>query len=190
MKKLLVLLIPMILLAGCATPWQVKTTTGYLAGSASISAVNKAFVPPCQAGKIPPDRCAQGKKIYGDTVQAYVVTGDTLILAMTTIDAAKKDELLAQYPILWEQFSKLTADIIALLQQINAERTHTKLPGKKTEIAITPELISIVVAALVAVIEIIPKVWELIQAAEATPADIELLIKMIREAQAALPVWP
>ena len=192
MKKLFLclLLAFAFALSGCATPWQVKTTTGYLAGSVGLSAVNKAYVPPCEDQTLPLDRCTQLKKIYNDTRASYIAAGNTLILAMTTVDATQKDILLEQYPILWERFSALTAEIIALIQQINADQTGTRVPEPKVEITVTPQLIQWIISGLVAVIEMAPKIYEIIMAAQASPADIEMLVGKIQEAQASLPVWP
>ena len=184
MKKVFIVLVAMFLLAGCAnTSWQTKSTTSYLAGAVGVKAVDHSFKPPCMTGVLPVDKCKQINKVGGDVVTAYIASGDVLVMALTTTDAVKKEELMAQWPILWEQFSKLTNEMIALIQQLSAQRTGTAMPASKEKLVITPVMVQWLITILSALVQAIPDIWAAIQSGQVDEADVQVLVTKIQAAQ-------
>ena len=190
MRKLWVLLLSIMLFAsfGCATTWQNKATVTYTSGAIGVSSVHGGFKPQCDSATLPADRCDQLKKIYNDTRDGYVAAGNILILALTTEDAVQKDQLMAQWDILWENFTRLTKEMIELIQRLTADATGTALPAQ-SKITITPDMIGWIVAALSAVINAIPAIYAAIMAGHVDPGTIEAYVDMIVKAQNSIPVW-
>jgi len=171
-----------------ATGWlrylmQNKTTVTYNAGAPLLKAVDSSFKPPCLAATLPRDKCLQLNKIGMDTVSSYIASGNILKLALTTTDAVGQDNLMAQWPILWEDFSRLTAEVIALVQQMSADQTQTAMPARIEKIAITPGMIAWILAGLQALIQIIPDIVEAIQSGQVDQADIAVLVAKIQASQ-------
>ena len=191
MKKVLGLIVICFLVVGCAnTSWQTKSTTTMLGGAGAITPVEKAFHPPCNAGTFPADKCSQLKKIYNDTRGAWVAGKNTVVLAMRAVDAQQSGNLMEQWPLLWTKFGDLTNELILLVQQIQADKTGTKmpnLPGKK--VSLTGVEISLIVTILTAIVQAIPSVWAAIQGGQVNQADIEVLIAQLNAAEASIPVW-
>jgi len=184
MKKVLILSLLALFVAGCAnTGWQTKTTTTYMAGAVGIKAVDHSFKPPCVAGTLPGDKCKQINKVGGDVVTSYIASGDVLVMALTTTDSIKRDELMLQWPILWEQFSNLTNEMIALIQQLSAHRTGTAMPASKVKIAITPAMVQWMISILAALVQAIPDIWSAIQSGQVDESDIQVLVTKIQVAQ-------
>jgi hypothetical protein len=185
-KISLVLLIMSVFLFGCASTWQAKTTTGYLTAGVGLTAAEKTVKTPCDKGELQVADCDNLKAKYAVASKAYIAAGNILILALTTTDAVQKDTLREQLDTIMAQFQLATTNLIDLIQQLEAKATNTAMPAKIKKLS--PELISIVVAALTAVIEAIPKIIDIFST---TPSqvDINALVKQIQDAQAALPVW-
>lgn len=148
-----------------------------------MKAVDHSFKPPCVAGILPVDKCKQINKVGGDVVTTYIASGDVLVMALTTTDAVKKDELMAQWPILWQQFTDLTNEMILLIQQLSAQRTGTAMPESKAQIAITPAMVQWMISILTALIQAIPDIWAAIQAGQVDESDIQVLVTKIQTAQ-------
>ena len=192
MRKGLCLMVILAFMAlGCAsTNWQTKSTTTMLAGKAAIAPVQSSFQPACNVATFPPDKCGQLKKLYNDTRSSWIAGKNALVLAMTAVDAQQSDNLMAQWPILWEKFSALTAEMIALIQQIEADKTGTRmpqLPAKKAKL--TGVEISLIVTILTAIVQAIPNIWAAWQAGQINQTDIQVLITQLNTAEAQLPAW-
>ena len=184
MKKVLGLIVIGFFLVGCAqTSWQTKSTTTYMAGAIGIKAVDHSFKTPCIAATLPKDKCLQINGIGGKTVLSYIASGDVLMLALTTTDAVKKEQLLAQWPVLWENFTRLTNEIIDLVQQLSAQRTGTAMPELKKSINVSPEVIGWIISALGALVQAIPDIWAAIQSGQVDETDIQILVVKIQTAQ-------
>jgi len=185
MRKCKILLIALLAigLMGCATSWQNKATVTYNAGSPLLKAVDSSFEPPCVAATLPRDKCLQLNKIGMDTVRSYIFAGNTLVMALNATDAIEQDNLMEQWPILWADFGRLTSEIIALVQQMQADATKTAMPARKTAIAITPGTIAWILAGLQALIQIIPDIVAAIQSGQVDQADIAVLVAKIQASQ-------
>ena len=82
-RTILLLLAISGLLMACATPWQARSTAGYVSGTALAGTAESAVKPSCDAVAIPADRCGQLKDIYGSIRAGLVSAGNTLILAFS-----------------------------------------------------------------------------------------------------------
>ena len=124
MRKLrlaLPLLLCLVLFA-CATPWQDNMTKGYEAAGImgktyySIAKSSCEAVPPAVPA-LPADKCEQLKKINNDARKAYLLAGDSLILAIETDDAIQQQTLLTQYNTLLASFNKVLIQFVTLLRE-------------------------------------------------------------------------
>lgn len=173
-------------LSGCASTWQAKATTGYLTSGIGLTAAEKTVKPPCDAGQLKPADCDSLKVKYAIASKSYIAAGNVLILALTTTDAIQEDSLRTQLDTIIAQFQTATTSLIDLIQQIEATQTNTAMPPKIKKLS--PEIISIIISGLSALIEAIPNIIDIFSI---TPSqtDINALVKQIQDAQASLPVW-
>jgi hypothetical protein len=82
----------------------------------SIAKSNCEIIPPATAPFLPADRCEQLKKINNDAQKAYLLAGNSLILAIEADDAIQQQTLLAQYNTLLASFNKVLLQFVTLLR--------------------------------------------------------------------------
>jgi len=111
------------MLFACATPWQDTMVKGYEAAGImgktyySIAKSNCEIVPPATAPALDAAKCEQLKKINNDARKAYLLAGDSLILAIEATDAVQQQTLLTQYNTLLASFNKVMLQLVTLLRE-------------------------------------------------------------------------
>lgn len=95
-----------------------KTVSSYELAGITLKAAYDTAKPSCDQGALPADKCVQIKKIYNDARASYIVAGDALTLAVDATDLVKKQAALEEYTTLSTQFTKLTTNLIKLLQDL------------------------------------------------------------------------
>ncbi len=100
-------------LIGC-TGWQKKATAGYVGGAAGLAITKEVAVSLCKDGVIKEDKCTQLKTIYNKTIDAYIVSGDVLKIAIKTDDVIQRKSYLAEYKKLLVEYEKLAKDLWTL----------------------------------------------------------------------------
>ncbi len=94
----------------CAA-WKADTTAGYEATGAVLADIGSQAQSMCGEGKIKPADCGTLKLDYNKAREAYITSGDALILAMDAEDAAAKQKSLAAY-------QQAVGDLGALLPEL------------------------------------------------------------------------
>jgi hypothetical protein len=187
MKRISLLLVFLFLLAGCASQtWQAKTTQSVVGLSYGLAVAKGAMAPPCEQNLIAADKCTNLKEKYKLTVGIYIAAVKELEVALTTVDAVEKDVLLEQLQSILEKFSAATADLLHLFEEVQAARTGTTVPSHIK--SMSPALVSIIVAALEAVVRLAPEIVSWISGWTTSP-DIPTLVAQLEAAIAAIPPW-
>lgn len=112
-RAIKIALVAMLLLsfAGCAGTSQTKMVTGYEKMGKAITQIHTTGVNLCEIEKVlTEDDCKKIKKIYNDTRKVYLVTGDTMILALE-LEGTEWNQTAT------EQYLKLSAEFTNLLLQ-------------------------------------------------------------------------
>lgn len=104
MKKVIVALLAALCLSGCVTTGTtpVKADPAIIAGNSLYAAqqtivnIRRNVVPPCKAGTIPKDVCAQISEIYEQSKPVYDLAVDAELLYMTSPTPGNKAEVDAK----------------------------------------------------------------------------------------------
>jgi len=184
-KSLVVMLMIPLFFVACGTPWQAKTTAGYISATTLAGTAENSAKPSCDVGAIPADKCAKLKEIYGNIRQGLVSAGDTAILAFSVTDAVTQKTLLAQFDSLMQAVQANIKQYIELYQDLSKTYGRKALPKN----AISPELLTILINVFTAIVQNIPNIIQAIDAWNINAVDIPGLTVQIQTAQANLPVW-
>ena len=169
---------------GCSTPWQSKSTSGYLTATSLATTAENAVKPSCDTAAIPPDQCIQLQKIYGSIRAGLVAAGNTLVLSFAITDAVQQQALLQKYNDIMTAVQANVQDYINLFNTLQA-----KFGKKAMPYAISPELLAIIINAFMAIVQNIPSIITAISSFTLNTVDIAMLTTQIHAAQANLPVW-
>jgi hypothetical protein len=112
------LLLTLVLLAGCAAGTKGVMVSSYELAGVSLTTAKNAVKPVCDAQQLPAAKCDQIKKIYNDARSAYLLAGDSLVLAIETDDLVKRQAALSEYQALAATFTSNTTAIINLLVEL------------------------------------------------------------------------
>ena len=185
MKKILGLSLICLLLVGCAG-WRANTTNTYTGASFGLKAAVETVKPSCEQDAISIENCDKLKSRYNVAVTSYKSAGNVLILALTTEDAAQKKMLIEQFDTILGQFRITTLELVQLIQEIQALQTHTAMPKK---LIIGPDVITIIIAAIEAIVKIAPQIVSWISDWATTDTQIQDMVLKIQAAQAAVLRW-
>jgi hypothetical protein len=183
----LILLIPILFMFGCASQtWQAKTTNSVIGLSYGLTVAKGAMAPPCEQNLIPADKCTDLKLKYKFAVATYLAAVKELEVALTTVDAVNQGNLINQLDVILAKFAAATTDLLNLFQEVQAAQTKTAVPAKIKELS--PAVISIIIAALEALVKIAPDIISWISGWTTSP-DIPALIAKLDAAVASIPKW-
>jgi hypothetical protein len=111
MWRWLLIIVLALSLSACGTPTKTKMVVGYEGMGKAITQIHKTGVNLCEKEKIIPEEdCKKIKKIYNDTRKVYLVTGDTMILALE-LEGTQWSQTAT------DQYAKLSAEFTSLLLQ-------------------------------------------------------------------------
>jgi len=94
-----------------------KAVTAYELAGITLKAAYDTAKPSCDSGALTAERCAQVKKIYNEARSSYILAGDALLIAVDVSDMVKRQAKLEEYQTLTNQVTKLTTQILKLLQE-------------------------------------------------------------------------
>jgi len=178
MNKLWLVLILLVafLFTGCAS-WRANTTNTFTGIRLPFITAVDTVKPSCQQEVISKETCIKLKDRAATCVKAYKAASSDLKMAFTIDDAIKKDELMQQFDIILDSFKVATLDMIELIQDILAMQTKTQVPHgiKKLD----PTIVSIIIAAIEAMVKIAPTVAEWIGNLASSETEIPVLISQI-----------
>ncbi len=103
--------------ASCAA-WKADTTAGYESTGAVLAGIETQAKSMCDSGKIKPADCATLKAGYNKARLAYITSGDALILALDSGDAAAKQKSLAAYQQALSDLSAFLPELITTADQL------------------------------------------------------------------------
>lgn len=125
MRQVKIFLLVTILLAvlSCSTSSKTKMVSGYEKMGKAITQIYTTGVNLCETKKvIPEDDCKKIKKIYQDTYKVYMVTGDSMILALELEGTDWKQVANDQYMKLSAEFSNLLLQWLRLTTELGLIR--------------------------------------------------------------------
>ena len=117
-KISVVIFLAMVILVACATGTKGKLVSSYELAGTTLKVGYAVAKPACDTGQLPADKCVQIKKIYNDTRSAYLLAGDSLLLAIETDDLIKRQKFLEEYQRIVAQYTAGTTNLLNLLIQL------------------------------------------------------------------------
>lgn len=118
MRKVTLVLITLLALTLLSCSQLNKQVTSYEATGTLLKVTYQTVKPSCDAGALPAAKCEQMKKIYNDCRRIYILSGTVLEAIISTEDAVLKQQLLARYADLMQQYATATQELVKLLQEM------------------------------------------------------------------------
>jgi hypothetical protein len=189
MSKVLALMLSvlvLVVLSGCATPWQNKATASYTTATQLVTVAEQTAQPSCVANQLPVARCVQLKTIYANIYSSCGVAAKTLKLSFFITDKAQLQSTLLNFQTKLAEIQTLVNDYINLYQQVVKE-SKTKPAALRG--AISPELLSVLIQAFISLMGQMPGLLNSLNTWNQSAVDIPALIIQIDNATNSLPIW-
>ena len=122
-KKIFAALVILFLALSSCAAWKADTVAGYESTGSVLTDIESRAKAMCDAGQLKPADCQKLKSAYNRARAAYITSGDALVLAIDTQDAATKQKSLAAYQQAVSDLGALLPELITAADQLGIKPT-------------------------------------------------------------------